>query len=373
MTRARATVDAAALRHNLARVRAFAPGRRVIAAIKADAYGHGALHAAAALADADAFAVATVDEALQLRWTGVSQPLIVLSAAWRTEDFAACAEHDLQPVLHDPAQIEALARQDGRGLTVWFKLDTGMHRLGFPAEEAPALHRRLEALPGVRLAGWMTHLACADDPADPTTKDQVRRFHRGLADLPGERSIANSAGIVAWPDTHADNVRPGIMLYGSSPLLEGSGADFDLRPAMTLTAPLIARKRVAAGEPVGYGATWRAPEDMPIGAVAIGYGDGYPRHAPNGTPVLLRGRRVPLIGRVSMDLINVDLRGCPDAEIGDTAVLWGEGLPAEEIGRAAGTISYELFCRLTSRVEFVHVDSDAGEVPEQAHAKAPSR
>lgn len=357
--RARATVDAAALRHNLARVRDYAPGRRVIAAIKADAYGHGALHAAAALADADAFAVATVEEALQLRWGGVRHPLIVLSAALDADDFAACAEHGLQPVLHDAAQLDALASHGGHGMEAWFKLDTGMHRLGFPAEEAPALYRRLRELPEVRLAGWMTHLACADDPDDPATDAQVKRFHAALADLPGERSIANSAGIVAWPDSHADNVRPGIMLYGGTPLIGRDGPEFDLRPAMTLTAPLIARKRLAAGEPVGYGATWRAPEDMPIGVIAIGYGDGYPRHVPSGTPVLLRGRRVSTVGRVSMDLVGVDLRDCSDAEVGDTAVLWGEGLPADEIARGAGTIAYELFCRLTSRVEFVHVDSEA--------------
>lgn len=357
--RARVTVDAAALRHNLARVRASAPGRRVIAAIKADAYGHGALHAAAALAAADAFAVATVEEALQLRWGGVRHPLIVLSAALDADDLAACAEHDLQPVLHDGAQIDALAGNGGRELTVWLKLDTGMHRLGFPPEEAPALYRRLKELPGVRLAGWMTHLACADDPDNPATETQVQRFRDALADLPGERSIANSAGILAWPDSHADSVRPGIMLYGGSPLVGRNGPEFDLRPVMTLTAPLIARKRVAAGEPIGYGATWRAPEDMPVGVIAAGYGDGYPRHAPSGAPVLLRGRRVPLIGRVSMDLINVDLRECPEAEVGDIAVLWGEGLPADEIARAAGTIAYELFCKLTHRVEFVYVDSDA--------------
>lgn len=350
--RARATIDAAALRHNLARVREYAPDRRVLAAIKADAYGHGALNAAAALDGADAFAVATVEEALQLRWGGVRHPLIVLSAVRDAADVAACAEHDLQPVLHDPAQLEVLANHGGPGLNIWFKLDTGMHRLGFPPEEARDLYRRLQALPAMRLAGWMTHLACADDPDNPATLEQIRSFNEALADLPGERSIANSAGIVAWPDSHADNLRPGIMLYGGSPLIGRNGTDFDLRPAMTLTAPLIARKRVAAGEAVGYGATWRAPEDMPVGVIAIGYGDGYPRHAPSGTPVLLRGRRVSTVGRVSMDLIGVDLRDCPDAAVGDTAVLWGEGLPADEIARAAGTIAYELFCRLTSRIEF---------------------
>lgn len=359
--RAHATVDAAALRHNLARVREYAWGRRVIAAIKADAYGHGALHAAAALAEADAFAVATVDEALQLRWAGVRHPLVVLSAALDTDDLAACGEHDLQPVIHDAVQLEALTGYGSRELTVWFKLDTGMHRLGFPAEDAPALYRRLREATDARLAGWMTHLACADDPADPATDAQIRRFHAALLELPGERSIANSAGIVSWPESHADNVRPGIMLYGASPLVGREGPEFDLRPVMTLTAPLIARKQVVAGAPIGYGATWRAPEDMPIGVIAIGYGDGYPRHTRNGTPVLLRGRRVPLVGRVSMDLINVDLRDCPEAEVGDTAVLWGEGLPADEIARAAGTIAYELFCRLTSRVDFTHVDSEAPE------------
>lgn len=359
--RVRATVDAAALRHNLARVRDYAPGRRVAAAIKADAYGHGLLYAAAALTDADAFAVATVEEALQLRWGGVHHPLIVLSAVRDAGDFAVCVEHGLQPVLHDSSQFDMLANREGPGLDVWFKLDTGMHRLGFPPEEARALYRRLQTLPAMRLAGWMTHLACADDPDDPATQVQVERFNDALADLPGERSIANSAGIVAWPASHADLVRPGIMLYGGSPLIGRNGPEFDLRPAMTLNAPLIARKRVAAGEAIGYGATWRAPEDMPVGVIAIGYGDGYPRHVPSGTPVLLRGRRVPTVGRVSMDLIGVDLRTCPDAEVGDSAVLWGEGLPADEIARRAGTIAYELFCRLTSRVEFVPVDSDAVE------------
>ncbi|MES1943696.1 alanine racemase [Salinisphaera sp. PC39] len=358
MSRVRATVDAAALRHNLARVRACAPGCRVVAAIKADAYGHGAFHVVTALADADAFAVATVDEALQLRWAGVSKPLIVLSAIRGVADLTACAEHGLQPVLHDATQLAALAAHGGQGLEVWIKLDTGMNRLGFPAEEAGALHRRLAALPAVRLAGWMTHLACADDPDDPATMTQVRRFHAALGDLPGERSIANSAGILAWPDSHADNVRPGIMLYGASPLLGRDGPSLDLRPAMTLTAPLVARKSVAAGEAIGYGATWRAPEDMPVGLVAIGYGDGYPRHAPSGTPVLVHGKRVPLVGRVSMDLITVDLRDCPEAEVGDEATLWGEGLPVDEVAAAAGTIAYELFCRLTNRVEFVYIDSE---------------
>lgn len=355
----RATVDAAALRHNLARVRALAPHSRVVAAIKADAYGHGAAHAALALSDADAFAVATVEEALQLRWSGVRHPIIVLSAAWRAEDFAACAEHGLEPVVHDAAQLELLRDWRGPDLAVWFKLDTGMNRLGFPAESAPDLLRRLGDCGRVSLAGWLTHLACADEPGNPATAEQIRRFRAALADLPGRRSIANSAGVVAHPDSHADDVRPGIMLYGASPLVDRSGPELDLQPAMTLSAPMIACRRVRAGEPVGYGATWHAPEDMRVGAIAIGYGDGYPRHLPSGTPVLLRGRRVPLVGRVSMDLINVDLRGVPEAEVGDTAVLWGEGLPADEIARAANTIAYELFCRLTGRVEFVYIDSES--------------
>lgn len=264
---------------------------------------------------------------------------------------SACAAQALEPVVFNAEQIEALAAADGR-VRVWIKLDSGMHRLGFPAVDANAVYERVRAIDGVEIAGWLTHLACADDPDDPATAQQLGCFEQATAALPGERSLANSAGVCAWSASHADLVRPGIMLYGASPLAETSAEALDLTPAMTLRAPLISVGTVAAGERIGYGGTWRTPEAMPVGVVAIGYGDGYPRHAPSGTPVVINGRRVPLVGRVSMDLVTVDLRGCPDAAVGDIATLWGVGLPADEVATAADTIAYELFCRLTSRVAF---------------------
>jgi len=350
--RAQATIDTAALAHNLARVRAFAPGRRVHAAIKADGYGHGAATVAGALADADGFAVSSFDEALQLRWAGVGVPIVMLSQPLDAMVCTQAGEHGLDITLFHDAQLAALETHAGADLTVWVKIDSGMHRLGFAPERADEIARRIAAMPRVHQAGWMTHLACADDRGDDYTNTQLACFDAATRDQMGARSIANSAGVLAWPAAHADVVRPGIMLYGSSPLLDRGAEALDLRPAMHLTAPLISRGRVEAGEPVGYGATWRTPEAMDVGVIGIGYGDGYPRHAPSGTPVLLNGRRVALVGRVSMDMITVDLRNAPDARVGDRATLWGPGLAADEVAASAGTIAYELFCRLTPRVRF---------------------
>src|SRR5699024_3764328 len=347
-----AVIEPRALTHNLARVRALAPGRRVYAAVKADAYGHGALQVVHALAAADGFAVSSLDEAMQLRWAGVEQPVMLLSQTLDATTTAQAAEHDFEPVLFHDHQIAAVRSHRGGKLKVWGKIDSGMHRLGFEPGRAREIAAALADAPAVECAGWMTHLACADDPANGMTTRQFATFEQAVAALPGARSVANSAGVVGWPDTHADVVRPGIMLYGSSPVLDRTAAALDLRPAMHLSAPLISRGRIAAGEPVGYGATWTAPEAMDIGIIGIGYGDGYPRHAPSGTPVLLRGRRVPLVGRISMDMLAVDLRAVPEAGVGDRATLWGAGLPAEEVAAAAGTITYELYCRLTPRVTF---------------------
>lgn len=352
MIRAQASIHRAALAHNLQRVRDHAPGRAVYAAVKADGYGHGAVTVALALSDADGFAVSSIEEALQLRWAGLAKPVALLSQMLDTEACDAIAEHALEVVVFHDAQLEALARHIGLPVRVWIKLDTGMHRLGFDCARADEIERRLSGLDAVEIVGWLTHLACADDPADALTSRQLAAFTQATGKRAGRRSIANSAGVLAWPDAHADVVRPGIMLYGSSPMVDRSAAELDLKSVMHLTAPLIARQTLAAGEPVGYGATWRTPETMPVGVVGIGYGDGYPRHAPAGTPVLLGGVRVPLIGRVSMDMITVDLRDAPDAQVGDRATLWGPGLPADEIAAAADTIAYELFCRLTPRVLF---------------------
>ncbi len=347
-----ALINTDALRHNLRRVRECAPNSRVIAAIKADAYGHGAVQVASALDQADAFALASIDEALCLRWSGVNKPLMLLSTPVNAEMLAVCAEHALQPVVFEPGHLAALAEYRGPALTLWIKLDTGMHRLGFNPAQARDIYARIEQMPDVSIAGWLTHLACADDVDDHHTPQQIETFQKALGDLPGERSIANSAGVMAWPACHLDAVRPGIMLYGASPLMHKSAEDLGLMPAMTLRAPLISIKEIAAGEAVGYGATWCAPRATRIGVVAIGYGDGYPRHLASDTPVLIHGERARVVGRVSMDMITVDLQNCPNARLGDAVTLWGQGLPADEIASAAGTIAYELFCQLTRRVSF---------------------
>lgn len=353
MTRAtRATIDLRALQHNLTIARQHAPGSRLMAIIKANGYGHGLVEVAQALSDAEAFGVACVDEAISLREAGIAQPIVLLEGFVQADELRLIDGFQLQPVIHHRQQLEILERAGGPPLTVWLKVDTGMHRLGFTAEEAAAILTRLLQCDRVGEVRLMTHLANADDREDDFTFEQIRRF-KTLADLAVDgRSIANSAGLLGWPQSESDWARPGIMLYGVSPFINSQGGQHDLRPVMTLRSQLIAVNHYQKGDPVGYGGTWKCPEPMPVGVVAIGYGDGYPRHAPSGTPVLLHGKRVPIVGRVSMDMLCLDLRECPKAAIGDEVVLWGEGLPVEEIAEAAGTIAYELLCKVTSRVRF---------------------
>ena len=354
-----ALIDLAALRHNLQQARNAAPHSRVIAVIKADAYGHGMLRAARALASADAFAVARVEEGVALRRAGIEKPLLVLGGFFDADELRSAAEHSLQLAINQWRQLQQLEQvQIPRPVECWLKIDSGMHRLGFPVEAAADAFRRLQKCRGVapplRL---MTHFANADDLGDDSSKRQLQAFLPLAAELGAETSIANSAATLGWPDARGDWIRPGIMLYGSSPFLNGRAKEHDLRPVMTLQSRLMAVNHHPKGAPVGYGATWRCPEAMPVGVVAIGYADGYPRHAPSGTPVLVNGGRVPLAGRVSMDMICVDLRSQPQAKVGDPAVLWGRGLPAEEIAEAAGTISYELFCGVGTRVAFTEQES----------------
>ena len=327
----------------------------MLAVIKADAYGHGAVRAARALATADGLAVARVDEALALRRAGVGGTLLVLGGFRDPESLDRLAAEGVDTVVHAPEQVEMLrSRPTGRPVRLWVKVDTGMHRLGFSPAEFPEIWRELAALPGVaRPLHAMSHFASADEPGGGASPAQIARFDDALAAL-GETppaSLANSAAVIAVPDAHRDWVRPGVMLYGASPMPGRRARDHGLRPAMTLSAPLVAVKTVGRGAAVGYGGTWAAPETMPLGLAAIGYADGYPRHLPSGTPVLVNGRRAALAGRVSMDLITVDLRECPDARPGDPVTLWGEALPVEEIAEAAGTIPYELLARLGPRVE----------------------
>jgi len=357
---ATARLDAGALRHNLLRARSSAPDSPVFAVIKAAGYGHGLEWCAGVLADhCEGFAVTSVGEGMALREAGFTEHRIcLLNGPVGRDDLAACAAHALEPLIHQPWQGEALAAADfAQPLTVWLKIETGMGRLGVPAAEAADWHRRLAACSGVHAVGVMTHFACADDRADDYTGRQLETFRRATAGCAGESSVANSAAVLAWPDSHAGWIRPGIMLYGCSPFIQGVEPALDLHPVMTLSSRLIAINHLPTGSSIGYGRTWTCPEDMPVGVIAIGYGDGYPRHARNGTPVLVNGQRVPLVGRVSMDKITVDLRSLPDARVGDETILWGRGLPVEEIAAASDTIGYELLCGMHGRVPMTAEDS----------------
>ncbi|MGB5260459.1 MAG: alanine racemase [Gammaproteobacteria bacterium] len=352
MTRpARACINLHALRHNFQRVRQAAVGSRIMAIIKANAYGHGVLPVAQSLPAADAFGVASPEEGIALREAGFDRRIVLLEGLFTPDDIALVGGYRLDVVVHHVSQLDMLeATGLRRPLDVWLKLDTGMNRLGFDADAAEHMAARLQALEQVATVRFMTHFACADEVDNPGTTIQSDKFNRALDTLDGERTLANSAAILAWPDTHADWVRPGIMLYGATPLAGQRAETLDLRPVMTLKTQLIAINACRAGDRVGYGAGWRCPEDMPVGVAAIGYGDGYPRHAGNGTPVLVNGQRAELVGRVSMDMICIDLRGHDSPAVGDEVVLWGDGLPVEEIATAAGTISYELLCGVSSRV-----------------------
>lgn len=350
-----ATIHLDALRANLARIRQLAPRSKVLAVVKADGYGHGLERVAHALEGADAFGVAAISDAERLRAAGLSQRIVLLSGFDEAADLPLLRRLRLDTVVHHDSQLELLERDvDATPLRIWLKLDSGMHRLGFSSAEAGRVHARLRALPAVAPEiVWMTHFARSDELSDSSTQAQMARFAAAVAGIPGERSLANSAAVLGWPDSHADWVRPGGALYGLSVIDGKSAASFGLQPAMTLSTRLIAIKQVPSGARIGYGGSFEAPGDMRVGIAAIGYGDGYPRHAPSGTPVLVGGRRVSSVGRVSMDLLALDLRDAPEARVGDPVVLWGQGLPVEDIAEAAGTISYELTCGITRRVRFI--------------------
>ncbi len=350
-----ATIHTNALRHNLSQVRARAPNSRVMAVVKADGYGHGLERVARALSGADSFGVAALSDAERLRAAGLSQPIVLLSGFDDADDLPQLRRLNVETVVHHVTQLQMLEQAPaGEPIRCWLKLDTGMHRLGFAPGFVRDAYSRLVAMPAVAdEIVLMNHFASSDEFTNPQTRQQLRVFDEATAGLPGTRSLANSAAVLGWPDTHGDWVRPGGALYGISAVEGTSGADFGLHPAMTLATRLIAVNRIGKGERIGYSATWQCPEDMPVGVAAIGYGDGYPRHVPAGTPVLVNGARADIIGRVSMDLMTIDLRSQPDAHPGDPVVLWGEGLPVETIASAAGTIGYEPVCSITRRVRFV--------------------
>jgi len=348
-----ATIDSGALRHNLAAVRARAPGARVMAVIKANAYGHGLVTVARALDAADSFAVARVDEGLGLRAAGITKPVVLLEGVFEPDQLEAAAVHGFELVVHVDAQLELLrAAPAGSQFVTWLKLDTGMNRLGFTAAAFAAAHSALSALPCVRQpVRLMTHFANADTQDEPTTALQLERFRRCVGSLPGERSLANSAALLTNPSSHGDWVRPGLLLYGVSPLPGSLGSELGLQPVMTLQSRIIALRDVAAGERVGYGGRWTAQRPTRLAIAAVGYGDGYPRSLPSGTPVLVGGQVAPLAGRVSMDMFAIDVTDLGVApQLGTPVVLWGAGLPVERIAALAGTIPYELLCGISQRV-----------------------
>ena len=350
-----ATIHLGALRRNLARVRERARGAKVMAVVKADGYGHGLERVGRALADADAFGVAALGDGLRLRAAGINKRLVVLSGPDEPADMAEVRRLQLDAVIHHETQLQWLeSDRDPRPLRVWLKLDTGMHRLGLPPARAPEAYARLRALANVDSdITLMTHFAASDEFDNLLTADQIAAFEAATRGLSGQRALANSAGVLGWPAARGDWVRVGGLLYGLSVIAGKSGSDLGFEPAMTLSTKLIAVNRIGKGERIGYAASYECPEEMPVGVAAIGYGDGYPRSAPSGTPVLVNGARASLAGRVSMDLITIDLREVPGARVGDPVVLWGRPLPVETIAVPAGTISYDLTCGMTKRVLFV--------------------
>ncbi len=345
-------IDINALQHNFQRVQALAPACSIMAVVKANAYGHGAVKIAQNLPQAQAFAVACLEEALMLRQADIQQPIVLLEGFFSADELAIIDQQHLEIVVHHINQIVALEHYQAiKPLKVWLKINTGMHRLGFLPAEAEQAYQRLRACvavdPHLRL---MTHFATADDLANHNTTRQINKFAEITANWQGERSLANSAGILGWQSSHGDWVRAGLALYGISPITGKTAADFNLKPVMTLSSEIIAIQDLASGDCVGYRSAWICPQDMRVGIVAMGYADGYPWHAKPGTPVLVNGHTAPLIGCVSMDMLMVDLRGQPTVNVGDPVILWGEGLPIENIAIYAETIPYELVCKITQRV-----------------------
>lgn len=361
---ATATIDIQALLTNLRHIRHLAQETKILAVLKANAYGHGLELIAKALSQstgqADAFGVARIEEALALRAVGIIKPIVLLEGFFNHSDLNVIEANNFQTVIHNKQQLELILSANlERPINVWLKIDTGMHRLGISPEEFEECYRLLESSDNVDSSiTLMSHLACADDVKASETLDQIMLFDEITQSLEQPKSLGNSAGISAWSASHYQWVRPGIMLYGVSPLA-GHKSDENLLPVMTLQSSVIAKRTLSKGDKVGYGGNWVAEKNTTIAVIAIGYGDGYPRHAKNGTPVLLNGRIVPLIGRVSMDMITVDLGDNSTDEIGDIATLWGNGLPIEQVAEWATTIPYELLCNISRRV---HVSVQEAEI-----------
>ena len=353
-----ASIDLGALKDNLQLVRSLAPCSNVLAVIKANAYGHGLVPIAAALKNADALAVARCEEALQLRDAGITARLVVMGGTMTSADIAALNQNNIDITVHHPEQLGLLMREPLlKPANIWLKFDSGMHRLGFTREDFINAYQQLSTHPQIKQRILMTHFASADNIASDFTQMQWESFLNTTANINEPISAANSAALLAWPHTRGDWVRPGIMLFGADPLQNPTWESRRLRPVMQLQSTLIALRRINTNETVGYNNTWRAQRPSTIGTIAIGYGDGYPRHASNGTPIWICGKRAPLAGRVSMDMITVDLTDIPQARIGDTVELWGPHISVNEVAQYANTISYELLTSVNARVKFRYIQS----------------
>lgn len=353
-----AAIDLTALRHNVTKVRKHAGQAKILAILKANAYGHGLVRVAQALSDTDAIGVARVDEALALRKAGIVTPIVLLEGFFNASELPLLAANGLQPIIHSEYQLTQLesAYNLSQPLKVWLKVDTGMHRLGVEPEQAVGFYQRLEQCSNVQgKPVLMSHFACADEPEAEQNTQQTIEFASFANQVKAPVSFSNSAALLAGLAPHDNWVRPGLAVYGVSPLLRKSAVELQLKPVMNLQASVISVRDIAAGDKVGYGAAWQASVATRIAVLAIGYGDGYPRMAPQGTPVVINGRRYPLAGRVSMDMLSVELGPDSDVVVGDTGVLWGPQLPVEEIATHVGTIPYELLCNVAHRVALEYI------------------
>ncbi len=349
-------IDLGALRHNVEVARSFAPGSNIVAVLKANAYGHGAITVAKAIqSQVTMFAVSSIEEALQLRHAGLQKQILLLEGCFHASELAVAQDNDFAVVFHNLEQVAQLERESLNGqVATWLKLDTGMHRLGLDIADGLIAYRRLVASgKTAKQPILMTHMASADLLDKPYTKNQMLlfdEFRNRLGEAGANTSIGNSATVMAWPQAASDYIRPGIMLYGLSPFEQGVDLANQLKPVMTLESEVIAIRQVAVGECVGYGSTWQAQQPSVVATVAIGYGDGYPRNAKSGTPVLVKGNRAKLAGRVSMDMLSIDVTHIPGVKLGDKVTLWGEGLNVNEVASWADTIGYELVTRMPLRV-----------------------
>ena len=344
-----ATVSAAALQANYATAKRVARGAKVYAVVKANAYGHGLERVTRALVRADGFATVELEGAVATRERGFAEPILLLEGFFEPAELPVVARNDLAVVVHNEEQLRMLeTARPAKPLDVFFKINTGMNRLGFAVPMARRMLERLQASGTTKSITLMTHFATADGP--PGIEDAMRRFDEATRGIPLPRSLANSAAIFAHPASHADIARLGIALYGATPFGDRHAESLGVAPAMTLASQVIAVQELTPGECIGYGGTYRCERTMRIGVVACGYGDGYPRHAPSGTPIVVGGVLTKTVGRVSMDLMTVDLAPVPQARVGTPVVLWGDGLPIDAVAEPAGTVGYELMCALAPRV-----------------------